>query len=238
MSGGQGPRRARNFLESLQFAIAGILYSFRTQRNVRTHFAMAGLVLLFGMHFSLSRAELATLLLAIGFVVAAELFNTAVELVVDLVADRYHRLAQLAKDVAAGAVLVAAATAAFVGYVLFFDRLRAMHPDMLRRAASLPSAAILVALALVTILVVAAKALHPEFRLRGGMPSFHAATAGALATAIFFLARDGMVVVLAFLLAALVGQSRVEGGIHTLWEVLVGGILGVLVMTLAFRLLV
>lgn len=229
------PRKARNFLESLHFATAGVLYAFRTQRNVRTHFAMGGLVLLFALHLPLSRAELALLLLTIGFVVAAELMNTAVELVVDLLSERYHRLAQLAKDVAAGTVLVAAVTAVFVGYVLFFDRLSSLHPGLLQRTASFPPTMVLLALVLVSIVVVALKALHPQFRLRGGMPSFHAALAGALATAVFLLARDGMVVVLTFILAGLVAQSRVEGGIHSPWEVLVGGFLGALIMLLVFQ---
>lgn len=233
----KGPRKARNFLISLQFAVSGVLYAFRTQRNLRTHFGLAALVLLFSLNFQLTRAEMALLVLTIGLVVAAELFNTAVELVVDLITDRYHVLAAHAKNVAAGGVLAAAITAALVGYVLFFDRLSSMHPALLQRAVTIPSFALLLAVVLVIVLVVAMKAAGSHFRLRGGMPSFHTALAGSLATAVFFLASSGAVVVLAFALAALVAQSRVEGGIHSLLEVAAGGLLGVSLTVLVFQLL-
>src|SRR5690606_27307313 len=81
----QAPRKARNFPESLQYAVTGVLYAFRTQRNLRTHLGLAALVLLFALNFQLTRAEMAVLVLTMGLVVTAELFNTAVELVVDLV---------------------------------------------------------------------------------------------------------------------------------------------------------
>lgn len=222
--------RARNFGESLRFAAAGIAYAFRTQRNLRAHVALGGLAWLLGLHLSLSRAEMAVLLLTIGFVIAMELVNTAVESVVDLVSESYHRLAEQAKNVAAGAVLASAITSVGVGYALFFDRLRSGQGIIAERAATLPVVAIVIGFALAVAAALAFKALRPDFRLRGGMPSIHAAIAGALATALYFMAQEPAVAVVAFVLAALVGQSRVEGGIHTVWEVLAGGALGMLVM--------
>lgn len=230
-SEGSKPMRARNFAESLRFAAAGIAYAFRTQRNVRAHAALGGLAWLLGLHLSLSRAEMAVLLLTIGFVIAMELVNTAVESVVDLVSEGYHRLAEQAKNVAAGAVLAAAITAVGVGYALFFERLRSGQVVLPDGAPRLPLAAIAIGFALAGAAALVLKALRPNFRLRGGMPSIHAAIAGSLATALYFMAQEPGVAVVAFLLAALVGQSRVEAGIHTVWEVLAGGALGMLVMT-------
>jgi len=230
-------RRSRNVLESLQFAAAGITHAWRTQRNVRTHGGIALLVVLVGLQVGLDRWEWAVIALTVAVVIGMEMLNTAVELVVDLVADDYHRLAELAKNVAAGAVLVTAMGAATVGYILFFDRLGSLHEGALRRTVSTPSAVILVALGLVLAVVAIMKARGASFRLRGGMPSLHTAIAGALATVVFFLADDGIVVLVAGLLSLLVAQSRVEGGIHTVFEVIVGGAVGVVATMAVFALL-
>src|SRR5690606_3793738 len=154
----------RNFTESLHFAVAGILHAFRTHRNLRTHFALGVLVLLVSFSFELSRSEMAILMLTIGFGVAADLMNTAVQHVVDLLSEGYHVLAMHAKNVAAGAVLTAAVTGVLVGYILFFDRISSLHRAALQRTVTVPSFVILAALVLVVLSVVIAKALSRDFR--------------------------------------------------------------------------
>lgn len=231
------PLRARTIGQSFDWAVAGVLYAFKTQRNMRFHFFIAVLVLLLALSFDLSSAELGLLVLTTGMVIVAEMFNTAMESTVDLVTDRYHPLAHIAKNVAAGGVLAAAATAVFVGYVLFFDRLGRLHEGLLRRSIHLPAALTLISLGLVLIAVVGLKAGAGPFRIQGGMPSGHAALGFALATAIFFLAANGAVVLLAFMIALLVAQSRVEARIHSVYEVLVGALIGVLGTIAVFQLL-
>ncbi|HEY8496332.1 MAG TPA: cytidine deaminase [Limnochordales bacterium] len=113
------PMRARTLGESFRFALQGIAYGFRTQRNVRIHIAAAALVGLVAWAVGVSGAGLALLVVAIGTVLAAELFNTAVEAAVDLVTPNYHPLAKAAKNVAAGGVLVLAAAAVVIGYLVF-----------------------------------------------------------------------------------------------------------------------
>lgn len=93
----------------------------RHERNLRIHFAAAAYVLRFSAYFRLTRAEFCVLLLAIGFVMTCELFNTAVEKTVDLETPVFHSLAKIAKDVAAGAVLVSTITSILVGALLFWD---------------------------------------------------------------------------------------------------------------------
>jgi len=113
------PMRARTLSESFRFALEGIAYAFRTQRNVRIHVAAAALVALVAWAVGVSGAGLALLVVAIGTVLAAELFNTAVEAAVDLVTPDFHPLAGAAKNVAAGGVLVLAAAAVVIGYLVF-----------------------------------------------------------------------------------------------------------------------
>src|SRR5215210_3876260 len=113
--------RPKRSIDSFHFALQGVLQGVRAQRHLRFHFVAALLALLAGAVMGLSRAEVLVLLFAITLVIIAELFNTAIEAVVDLVTTTYHPLAKHAKDVAAGAVLIAALNAVVVGLLLFFD---------------------------------------------------------------------------------------------------------------------
>jgi len=103
---------------SFVHAWAGLRYVFCSERNPRIYFGVSVLVTAIGIWLELSRAEWALIIAAIAFVFAAEMLNTVVELVVDLITREQHPLAKKAKDVAAGSVLVAALAAAAVGVVV------------------------------------------------------------------------------------------------------------------------
>ena len=111
------------FLVKFKFAAEGVLYSFRTQRNMRIHFSAAVLVLFLAAFFHLSRSEFICLLFAIFLVLIAEMINSAIELVVDLYSLEYHPLAKAAKDVSAGAVLLAAINSVIIGILVFYPYL-------------------------------------------------------------------------------------------------------------------
>jgi diacylglycerol kinase (ATP) len=114
------------FLRSFRFAFAGIGYTLRTQRNARVHAVVACLVIAAGIYFRISAIEWAIVALTIGTVFSAEMLNTVAELAVDLLTQHYHPMAKVAKDVGAGAVLVAAIAAVGVGVAIFGPRLWAM----------------------------------------------------------------------------------------------------------------
>jgi diacylglycerol kinase len=114
------------FLRSFRFAFAGIAYALRTQRNARVHAVTACLVIVAGIYFQISTVEWAILALTIGTVFSAEMLNTVAELAVDLLTQHYHPMAKVAKDVGAGAVLVAAIAAVGVGVAIFGPRVWAM----------------------------------------------------------------------------------------------------------------
>ncbi|HKP53716.1 MAG TPA: diacylglycerol kinase family protein [Chloroflexia bacterium] len=105
--------------ESFRYAFAGLGYCFRTQRNFRIHIAAAFVVGLLGAFLGLSLTEWAVLALLVVMVLAAEMVNTMVEALVDLVTTQYHPLAKVAKDVAAGVVLLTAIGAVVVGLLIF-----------------------------------------------------------------------------------------------------------------------
>ncbi|HHT47688.1 MAG TPA: phosphatase PAP2 family protein [Firmicutes bacterium] len=227
----------KNLVESFNRAIDGLVFCFRTQRNIRIHFLAALLVLGLSLGLHLSKTEFLFVLLAIVFVLVTEIINTAIEAAIDLFTDRYHALAAIAKDVAAGAVLVAAINALVTAYFVFFPKLNPVLPKVIESIINSPAHLTLIALGLVVFFVVLFKVSTGTGRpLSGGMPSGHAAVAFALSTAIIMISKDGLVASMALLLSLMVVQSRVEGGIHNVTEVIIGSFLGILVTFLIFQL--
>ena len=106
-------------LRSIRIALDGIRQVLQTQQNARIHFAAALVVFLAGGLLDLSGQEWALLLLVVGFVWAAEIFNTAIEELVDLVGTESNPTAKRIKDISAGAVMVSALVAILVGIVIF-----------------------------------------------------------------------------------------------------------------------
>ena len=112
---------ARNpFLSSFGFAVEGIRHAMTTQRNMKVHGATALLVIIAATVLGVGPTQWMFLLLAITLVLIAEMFNTAIEAVVDLVSLDIHPLAKAAKDIAAGAVFITVAFAVIVGIIIFY----------------------------------------------------------------------------------------------------------------------
>lgn len=112
-------QEVRSLTRSFRCAFRGVWFCVVGERNMRIHLVVAAYVLVFSVFYGFSAAEYAVLLLAIGMVIGAEAINTAVEAIVNMEAQHYDRLARLAKDAAAGGVLVCAIFAAAVGLLLF-----------------------------------------------------------------------------------------------------------------------
>jgi diacylglycerol kinase (ATP) len=230
--------RSRSLLWSLNYAIEGIVYALRTQRNMRLHALATVVVLVAAMAFRISGLELIALLFAICLVLFAELANTALEATVDLAVDGHDPLAKTAKDVAAGAVLVASVNAVAVGYVVFFGRVTPLAQRLMQQSGRSAATLTLIALALTAVGVLVLKAMTHENGatfLRGGWPSGHTALAFGIATAIGYQSQSAGVLVLALFGAALVAQSRVESEAHTIPQVILGGLLGFLITTAVFQ---
>ncbi|MEH2256976.1 diacylglycerol kinase family protein [Nostoc sp.] len=115
---------ASNLFVSFKYAWAGISYSFQTQRNFRIHVSVCALAIALSVFLHLQAVEIAVIGITSGLVLALELLNTAIESVVDLtVKQTYHELAKIAKDCAAGAVLVSAFVAMLVAGTLLLPPL-------------------------------------------------------------------------------------------------------------------
>ena len=110
-------------IKSFAFAFRGIFKAFRTEHNLWIQSSVAIVVIFFGFYFQIPSNEWVLIIISIGMVIMAELFNTAIENLVDLVSPKYNKMAEFVKDVAAGAVLVAAIAAAIIGTIIFIPYL-------------------------------------------------------------------------------------------------------------------
>lgn len=227
--------KPKNWIESLNCAIEGILWAVKSERHLRYHFTAALVVLFLALFFRVTALEFFLLVLAAILVIFAELINTSIETVVDLVTDEYHELAKRAKDIAAGAVLVTSVGAAILGYLVlsgYIFPLFDSEPTLINEPrGTVPVGALL----MVVILVVLLKARYNHGTpLHGGLPSGHAAIAFSIAVSVTLSGGGILISLMVLLLAVLVSRSRILTGIHTPKEVWLGGALGTAVTLLVF----
>ncbi|MFC1508610.1 diacylglycerol kinase [Candidatus Omnitrophota bacterium] len=228
--------KPQNLVESFNSAIEGFVYVFKSQRNMRVHFIIGLCVLLLAIFLNFTYMELIVLSLAITFVLFAEMFNTALEHTIDLIKEEFHPLARIVKDICAGAVLLSALAAVVIGYVLFSNRLSVRIEDSIVIIRQSNWDITFIILLTILIFVVLSKLLlRKGTPLRGGMPSGHSAVAFSIWTIIAFLYPKGLVIFLVFVLAFLVSRSRVKDRVHSLVEVFIGSILGILITVLIFQ---
>lgn len=227
--------RSRNIVESFNYAIEGIIYAVKTQRNIKVHLIMAMLAMILAVVLNVTRVELLILMLTIGLVISTELINTAIEEVVNLAHEGIHPLARVAKNVAAGAVLFSSVMAVGVGYIILFQRLIRFDLRQLMRGIAVENLGLLAMLVVLGSIILTKSATGSSDYLKGGMPSGHTALAFSLAVAIMY-SGSTFAACLGFALAFLVAHTRVQSRIHSLREVIVGGLLGFLITMILFQL--
>jgi diacylglycerol kinase (ATP) len=204
---------------------------------MRNHFLSALVVLLAALFLRVTPLEFALLSLSVLFVLFAELINTAVEAVVDLITPDFHPLAKVAKDTAAGAVMVAAMGAAIIGYMILARYVFPFYGKVLAMFGSPADMGTVVSILIVIIVVVMIKSLtHRGTALQGGLPSGHAAVAFSIATAVSLNTCDPLISLLCITMAVMVSHSRLLMRIHTLREVIIGSIVGSALTTIVLLL--
>lgn len=227
--------RLKKIIDSFNNAIDGIIYTVRTQRNMKIHLSITLVVLLLCLFFDVSKVEFLILAITITMVIAAELLNTSIEAVVDMKTNHYHPLAKVSKNVAAGAVLLTAINAIVVGYIIFWDKLSNISLIVLNKIKESQPYTIFIVLVIVCIVTIIIKSIFGEGTpLKGGMPSGHSALAFSLSTAISLITEEPICIMLSFIMAFITAQSRVDSDVHSAFEVVVGSLIGVLITLLIF----
>jgi len=228
--------KPKSWYERANVAIEGIILAVRSQRHMRYHLCAALAALILSLSLNITRIEFTLLCMAIVLVLVTEMLNTAIETTIDMISEEFHPKAKIAKDIAAGVVLIASIGALMLAYLILYPALKAVVLKGHWRVTRAPQDVIaFVSLAVVIILVVFIKALSGKGEpLRGGMPSGHAAVSFSIWIASFYLADSLPIVFLIFLLAAMISWSRWSMGIHRPLEVIAGALLGAAVTLLLF----
>ncbi|PTW01267.1 diacylglycerol kinase (ATP) [Halanaerobium saccharolyticum] len=222
-------------IDSFNHAIAGLIHAIRTQRNMQIHLTAAILVLAFSLFFDLSRIELGLVIVAISLVIFAELINTAVEVIIDILSQEYNFKARIAKNISAAAVVIAAGNAIFIAYLVFITKAQELSLNLIFNIRHEPLHLIFITLSLIFILVIVLKSIFSSGTpLKGGIVSGHAALAASSVLIIWFLTRSLIALSLASVLAFLTAQSRLEAGTHSFKEIVLGTLLGSIIAFIIF----
>ena len=235
--------RNKSMIHTFDNALTGIINAIRSERNMKIHLISAILVLLVSVTLKVSKIELAILSICIVLVFMAEIFNTAIEELTDMVTrGRYSKFAKKAKDYSAGAVFITAIMSIFVGFLILYPKLKRFVQTGDTGFASLlgsKSHVTFIAVALVLMLTIALKGIFYKkntTHFQGGTVSGHSALAFCLATVGAMLSGVFAHVILYYMLALLVAEARVEARIHTVREIILGAILGTGVTYIIFTL--
>jgi len=229
-----------SFIDAWVNAFNGIIYATTTQGNIRKQLLIAVVVMLISLLFNLTRAEFLCLMFTVILIILAEMFNTAIETVVDLYTDLYHPKAKIAKDVAAGGVVITAVNALIVAYFLFFDKVSDIGLNFIRNLANSPVHMTFIGIFLIIILIVSLKAASSTNKhklLKSGFsPSGQAAMAFGANTIIWLSTTNIVVLTLSFVMAILVCVTRIEAKKRTLGEIILGALTGIAVIALLYGL--
>lgn len=228
--------KVKKLVDSFNYAIEGIIYAVRTQGNMKIHMIVALIVLTLCFFYDLNKFELLVIGITVTMVIVAEMINTAIESAIDATTNYYHPLAKIAKNTSAGAVLITAINAIIVGYIIFWDKFSQITFSIIGKIKQSDPYMIFIVLVMVSIATIVVKAIYGEGTpLRGGMPSGHSALAFCIATTIALITEEPISIMLSYLLAFIVAQSRVDSEIHSILEVLLGGIFGAVLTIFIFQ---
>lgn len=229
------------FLDAWKNAINGIIYATTTQGNIKRQLIIAVLVVIISLFFDLSKAEFLIFMFTIVLIIFAEMVNTAIETVVDLYTDLYHPKAKIAKDVAAGGVVITAINAVIVAYFLFFDKISNIGLEFIRNIASSPvhlafASVIITIIGILALIAIATTNKHKILNKRF-IPSGHAAL-GFAANTIIWLTTDNVVIItLSLVLSILLAESRIESNKHKLSEVVFSSCIGIMLVLIIYGLI-
>ena len=190
------------------------------------------------MFFDLSKVEFICLIFACVLIIFAEMVNTAVETVVDLYTDIYHPKAKIAKDVAAGAVVITALNAVIVAYFLFFDKIGQMGNSIYQTVINSPTYLAFVIVALIIIIAVALKAAKIQDRKNNKslIISCQSMLASAAVVGTWIATENLVALSFATVLAIMICMNRVESKERTVIEVILGVLIGILITILMYGL--
>ncbi len=225
-------------LDSWKNAFNGIIYATTTQGNIKKQLLIAVAVVIISLFFNLNRAEFLCFLFTIVLIIFAEMVNTAIETVVDLYVDVYHPKAKIAKDVAAGGVVITTINAIIVAYFLFFDKIADIGLNFIKNVTNTPShlafAAIIITAIAILAVIAYAKSNKHKILNKKFVPSGYTAIAFAANTIIWILTNNFIVLILSLVISIFVAEGRIEAKEHKLSEIIFSAAFGTLLVLIIY----
>jgi diacylglycerol kinase (ATP) len=223
------------WFEAANNAINGIMQAAKTQRHLKFHMLAAFSVLLFSFSLGLDKYEFAVIALVTLLVIVAEMFNSALEAAVDLTTREANELARMAKDIAAGAVLICAIGALVIAYLILGPHIAGIwlgNYHIPRHTAG--NIAVLAVIMIMLVVILIKAHFGRGYPLRGGFPSGHTALAISLWISLFHVTENPWIIGCGFLIMLLVAANRLRLKIHTFRELFFGALLGAAITMVLF----
>ncbi len=231
-------KKPTNWFESVKCACDGVIYAFRTEGHVRVHYLLAVGALIVSLLLDLTYTEFMLFALAVLMLLVAEMFNTAIEDLANLVERRYNEKIKRVKDVSAGGVLISSFAFLIMGYVIITKYLSEPFTFAVGALKADYGMVVGVTLLVVLILVVAAKSIwsSSDNGFKKASPSVHAAISFSTWTAITLITMNVLVSFLAFIMALMVSHSRLLLEENTVLNVFTGALAGIGITVIVFYL--
>ena len=229
----------KTFFTATKNALNGIIHAFKTEKNLRNDYFIGALVFIISMFFDFSKTELICLVITIGFVIFAEMINSTVEYIVNLITTDYDLNAKAAKDIAAGGVLIASIISVIVAYLLFVDKIRTASTTLLQAVLSSKAHILVTILFVVVVLVVILKGIFSKSRdgeYVKAFPSGRVTVSFALATYLFVMTKSLIVGGVAFVLSIMVSSIKRENDKTTMIQIVLSALLGILLVLSVYQL--
>lgn len=226
----------KTFFTALRHALDGVIKAFKTERNLRKDYVIGLFVLICSLFFDFTKTEFACLCLTIGFVIFAEMINSTVEYIVDLITDKYDDRAKAAKDIAAGGVLIASVVAVIVAFFLFADKLTMATTSIINTIFSSNIYILFTIIFAVIILAVILKGFigkGSDYSM--AYPSARVALAFGLTTYVYIITKSILVGGVSLILSIIIAQIRIENTKIKPVYMVISAIIGVLVVLIIYQ---
>lgn len=226
----------KTFFTAVGHAMDGVVRAFKSERNLRIDYVIGLLVLLSSLFFDFTKTEFACLCLTIGFVIFAEMINSTVEYIVDLMTDKYDERAKAAKDIAAGGVFVSSTVAVVVAYFLFVDKIYNASTNVINTILSSKLYILFTIIFAVIVLAVILKGIFSkDGKYSESLPSARVALAFAMTTYIYIITKSMLVGAVAFILSVMIAQIRIQNTKNRPIFMIFSALIGILIVLIIYQ---
>ena len=229
----------KTFFSATKNALNGIIHAFKTEKNLRHDYLIGALVLIVSLFFNFTKTELICLVLTIGFVIFAEMINSTVEYIVNLIKTEYDLNAKAAKDIAAGGVLIASVISVIVAYLLFMDKIRQASTELITTVLSSKGHMLVTILFVATVLVVILKGMFSKDKNNNyvkAFPSARVTISFTLSTYLFVITKNLIVGGVAMVLSIIISSIKRENDKTTVLQIILSALLGILIVISIYQL--